>query len=51
MHWGRVRRNGRIFAEFCTQGRFPLNGRIIPAEFRTRDVSAKTAESIPSNFR
>ncbi|MDV3195384.1 MAG: hypothetical protein Q8881_04030 [Sweet potato little leaf phytoplasma] len=32
-HWGRFRRNGRIFAEFRTRGRFPRNGRINPAEF------------------
>ncbi|MDV3195256.1 MAG: hypothetical protein Q8881_03330 [Sweet potato little leaf phytoplasma] len=31
-------------------GTFPQNGRINPAEFRTRDVSAETAESILPNF-
>ncbi|MDV3195164.1 MAG: hypothetical protein Q8881_02865 [Sweet potato little leaf phytoplasma] len=50
LHWGRFRRNGRIFAEFRTRGRFTRNGRINPAEFRTRDVSAETAVPIPPNF-
>ncbi|MDV3195389.1 MAG: hypothetical protein Q8881_04055 [Sweet potato little leaf phytoplasma] len=58
--------NGRISAEFCSQGRFRQNRRINPAEFRTwddsdekakfmpnfalMDVSPETIESIPPNF-
>ncbi|MDV3195170.1 MAG: hypothetical protein Q8881_02895 [Sweet potato little leaf phytoplasma] len=47
-------RNGRISAQFRTQGRFRRNGRINPAKFPPNfplgDVSDETAESILPNF-